>query len=304
MEEGKKNSNVLLVIVIFLVLLVIVLVAGMLYLYKEVQSLKTNDNLTIVNKETTSNVSTEIDEKQEENIDDKQEIVKKELNTEDEIVQKAYKLIPIRDFYLNSPNAYQKGRVAFNDLPNEIKLASIFKNIDFSKEQDSLSPYIENGNEMWEWWYFDAKLMEKYAKKYYGEDATFDHESFSLSWASGCGYDEEMNRYKYSKGGGGKVATSIREIEDSYIEGDSRYIIDKYLFVEAVEDNNGSILYYNVFKNSIGDILDEIDNNDENYENIENEVRTKYKDEMTEYKHTFKLNDDGNYYWVCSEPNN
>ena len=307
MEEGKKKSNVLLVVVILLVLLVIVLVAGMLYLYKEIQSLKSSDNVTTVDKEVTNIVSTNNDGAQKEDIKDKQEVVRKELDVDDELVQKAYKFVPTQDNLGLVLSAYQKSKIEFNDLPNKMKLVTIFNNIDFSKEQDSISPYVENGNEMWEWWYFDEELLEKYAKKYYGENANITHETFDLNFAAACSYKDNMHRYLYSKGGGGVQSSAIREIEDAYIEEDNLYIIDKYLFVEGVEGSE-RVSHYNVYKNSVGDILDVIDDEEELTKlegiDLEDHIKANYGDRMTEYKHTFKLSDDGNYYWVCSEPNN
>ena len=237
-----------------------------------------------------------------------------EIDVNSEIVTNAYSYVPTLYDNKLMPTAYQDKKVEINDLSNQIKLINVFNNIEFKKDEvesvtdpgtgESITYWEkdENGNEILTGWYsFDAEVMHKYAKEFYGEEIDLVDEYFSISWWQGCSYNN--GEYLYSEGGAGPRLEPITYITKAYIEDDVLYIYDKYLLISQPDIEKDE---YDIYKDTVSEVMDKI-GSDVNIhindiDSIKEYVLEEYEDKMSEYKHTFKKNANGEYYWVSTEP--
>lgn len=276
---------------------------------------QTNVNGIEDNADAENNMDNENSDNTENSVEnaEKEEAKEQEiLATDDEMVVKAYKYIPTVYYNEIMPTAYQDKKVEINDLSNQVKLINVFKNIKFKRDEitDVIDPGLnesmtfwvkdEEGNECVTGWYsFDKEVMHKYAKEFYGDDIILTDETIKISWAETCTYNDETGMYRYSDGGAGSLLTPVSTITKAYIEEDMLYIFDKYLLISESSDAPNK---YDIYSSSVSDVMEKVEINMESISDIEHYVMGNYKDKMAEYKHTFKKNDNGEYYWVSTEP--
>lgn len=246
-----------------------------------------------------------------------------ELKVDNEIVVKAYSYVPSVFNREILPTAYQDKKIEFNDLPNEVKLINVFRNIKFSKEDIVFSEIdgreqggwikSDDGSEYPSGFYtFDESLIHKTLKEIYGEKATIMNDNFKISCVESCQYHEaeegsESGRYSHGEGGSGYAFAPVSFITKAYIEEDALYLFDKFLQFEEIP-NQGELreTEYKIYKSTVGEPIEIV--KDEKIDlfdkNIYEYVKTRYAEKMAEYKHTFKRNNNGEYYWVSTEPVN
>lgn len=92
---------------------------------------------------------------------------------------------------------------------------------------------------------------------------------------------------------------NIRKILNAYEENDIIYIEDQYLVLTEDDDDNNTVMLLK-FSNDTDSIISNIDQNILKQE--PEEIMSKYSSKMQKYKHTFKKNADGNYYWYSTSP--
>lgn len=149
---------------------------------------------------------------------------------------------------------------------------------------------------------YDLNDMQNTVERYLSSDIEVD----TAEWAGGglyFTYDKNMNRFCGDAAAGDDYA--VNKIFDFFgkyeINGEYLYIYDRVLFCTHDRFNTGIIKFYSdinkteesfVNEMQVGEFLPSDFSNDDALEQY-----------GAEYKHTFKLSEDGsNYYWVSSEP--
>lgn len=287
--SGKEPIKVKLstVILSFIIFALIIFIAFIYFYFTNVEETKQNNEsnkIVDTNSQLSETENTTIETSKIET-----------LNTSSELVKKVYDYIPVINVMKYEPyNAYQTGKVTINDLDTEYILGCAFTKLSLSdKDKD----YIYPGDDGW--YRFDANLLQQKVKEMYNQNV--ENKSFEYSGgAQGCSYSEG----KYTHSSGGYVSQnliSIREIEKSYMDGEKLIIEDKYIALKSDDINQTNELFSS--SNSTKGIKKiDIDLIEKTHEMISKEIKENYADEMTRYRHTFKKNVDGLYYWYSTEP--
>lgn len=236
----------------------------------------------------------------------------KQLDINSELVQNLYKYI----LKVNSTSellVYQNQKVTSSNLENITKLMTVFQNINDS-EADRIQKEKLDYGEILEHYYFNTSTIKNKAKRIFGSDITFNHESFDdLRQRITVYYNNGVyDRSKILQGGGNFLwEQSNQYLEKAEEKGDEIYLYDKYVHILDHEDNY-----------SISDIYNASDKKVKIAENIElskeikeikdlpvSEYNQKFIEKIEKltnkklntFKHTFKKNTDGTYYWVSTE---
>ncbi len=284
--ENKEPKTVRLSTVVLLFIILILIIALVL-MYMHYNKDTKNEVLTNTNtnqKETTNEVEPE-------------ESNKKELSTNSSIVKEIYDYIPAidEDLYdenpITLPNAYQTKKVTYDDLNSKLLLANAF----FKSNKDMSSDIYMND--------IESEKVTDFALKYYNEEiepVSFTMGSISLIYENGM--------YGFANGGyTGVYASHIRNIEEAYEENDELYIIDTYLMNISkfgdiqVDDKSVTFEIYDSSERKKTVAEEDIEDADK-IEDKNEYISEKYSEKSKKYKHTFKKNDDGEYYWYSSEP--
>lgn len=218
---------------------------------------------------------------------------------------------------------YKDTKVTYDTLSNEEKEIVVFNNIadedityvnvadieDISLQH--IDEYYDSGEQDIK--VISSEVLNSTAKRIFGEQAT------DIQWDEviNCNVAEYIeyvdgNYYWYAIEGGGlgymqKAEATITKIEK---QGNYLYIYDKYLFADLTDYyqiRNGYVDYYTSSDKSEG--LPDMSENDrailelyeDNFEEAWSWVYNNYDERLRTYKHTFQIDDDGNYYWVSTE---
>ena len=293
MEEKKEIKISLSSLLLFLSIIVIIGLVSYICIEKSNnQNQINNSEIGISNSENSDLTS------YEENSENTSSGYNKEIDINSEKITKIYNYIPCMDctLYDNSVNAYQDKKATKEDLSQEYLLGYAFTQLSLSNSDVELieGTSVEDG-----WYSFDADLLQQKVKEIYGEN--IENVDFEFGLCRSCFY--ENGRYRYSDGGSAEHQfCSIREIYRAYENEENLYIEDKYIGLETDDIEEICKLYANSQMNNIVKQLNYKDFMKISYENRENEIKNNYGDLMTNYKHTFKKNSDGNYYWYSTEP--
>jgi len=155
---------------------------------------------------------------------------------------------------------------------------------------------------------YDVNVLEKATKLIFGENIQIDGFSFTNYCAVAHDYiDGNYYHYMYPGGGGQSCEYGYSKIERVQEEGDYIYIYDKFIYAD---DKLNAFGFAEYFKNSsksvsigVAEEWDEIEIGTSDPIQI-NKLISKYEDKLNTYKHTFKKNVDGEYYWVSTEIEN
>jgi len=221
-------------------------------------------------------------------------------------VTKLYNYIPIWEYDLPEMlNAYQDKSVTLKDIDEKYLLAYAFLQINFT--DSNRLPYeidgrIEEPDN--KWFGFNADILQEKVKELYG--TTIKNQDFMDGIGAGCTYNN--GKYMHSQGGSwDNFKYGIRNIEKAYEINDTLYIEDKYitLVLEYVPYSTYKLYtssnctnFIENLDNTIAKKLETMSVVNTNFD----ELKAKYKDKMVSYKHTFKKNADGSYYWYSTEP--
>jgi hypothetical protein len=127
----------------------------------------------------------------------------------------------------------------------------------------------------------------------------------SFEVGPGAGVSYENGKYFYSYGGGTTdYWDSYRKMLDYQIEEETLTITDEAIFFYAtalMDDNYSSLEKYEVSVFNYTDGTGVVDSFEtENPDDIN--LEKKYKNKTKKFKHTFKKNESGNWYWISTEP--
>lgn len=245
---------------------------------------------------------------------------KEELSLNDNLVKELYDEIEtyfIPELYegfesYNENNFYMDKLVTYDTLSDEAKLYYAYQTIKDIKDKkinscDELKSYTFNNMNLYEYCLKDpymlsnvefmfndvnkAKLEDAYHKMY-GYDKEMPLKSFTMSFTGVCLYSDVEDEYLCHNQVGGDTTFGISRTKlisaDKYFDRIELY--DRYVWVDLA-DNNGFDYYKSRFnKELIANVSEYNEDND-----------AEYLDKGALYKHVFKKDSDGNYYWYSSE---
>ena len=290
------------IISIFVLILLVMLVIHISNDINEEDNFDNNENILVENK---SNFN--------ENENKTQAV--EELSTDDEMVQKLYNYI--RDInYYEEKIMYQDRKILLDDLSNQLKLLTIFDNLDKS-ESEQEEAFIDEAEQ--EHVFFSEEVVLEKARKIFGNDVEIVNEDV-LPWP-GSNIIYKNGRYEcFESDGGGGIPweSSFAVIEKAEKDNNHIYIYDKYVHLverDDIKDEDGNVIagYYDIYADSGREkLLAEKVNFSENglFENLDNkekqmeDINNYLENKLTTYKHTFNKSDDGSFYWYSTEPIN
>lgn len=300
MEEKKHKVSVITIVLLTLVILILAAIA-VIYFYKYIPGLNNKGNTNHTENNSTQNTT-------------------KILAVDDELVTKLYKYIPVSSTVFEKfdygteklKSAYQNKLVKYSDMSNILILETAYQNmnelISFDEENIETKTkgdrtYVSNSG------YFSKDIMDTKIKELYGSEATVVHQDFNMFL-----YYNEGTYYKIIGGFEGVYSYYCvsNYISKAYIVGDELYIYDKCIYAhvnptelpegDSQNEYDNYVYSYKTYTDSTLNNL--IDSFKSEKELTNDELKTKYKDKMKTYKHTFKKDASGNYYWYSSEPVN
>lgn len=309
-NKGLKSVRLSTVILLFIILILVVALVAMYVYYNDSNSDKS------INKNTeVSNLSKPLSNTNNTTNQDSQ----KDLNINDSIVKELYNYIPCEIEYkaelssnINARllNAYQSKKVTIDDLDDEILLGHAYLNTEIPLDERML---YEEGNldiPVTSWYKATPDRLQETLLKMY--NTKIENKSFRLNFNYGA---YENGIYTFTAGGGGNSFDGfVQNIEEAYEVDDELYIIDTYLYYSDTYElpmhlfkvydpaNNDSLILTESVDDS--DVSLSTDGSTGTFDNTENYVKEHYLSKASKYKHTFKKNDDGEYYWYSSEPYN
>jgi len=233
---------------------------------------------------------------------------------------------PFRRADSDTVTVYQPKSVAFDDLAPEYVLSLAYDILPKREREIVVAEDVissENSEyitENTEYTVYTADELEESVKALFGEDVCVEHKSFySGSNVHGLIYDGEKY-LRYSTGYNGSIGLSDYSVV-LYAETDGEfvYVTDKFISFEYGHNEDGCLIVSAVYSDGAqtapvceGDEVpksyrfmpaDGTDN--KKVSNIYSgrfPGRVVFGDMMQTYKHTFKLAEDGTYYWISSEP--
>ena len=147
--------------------------------------------------------------------------------------------------------------------------------------------------------HFDKELKQNYNKT---AERYYDYKEVPNGTGNQISITE--NSVCIANASGGIVTHSIfSKTDKSIYNGDNIEIYVSILFVDSIPDSDGENMAifndYN-FSNKLEESVKKIESH-EDYIIIESNMMSKYYKQASKYKHTFKPNDDGGYYWYSTE---
>ena len=288
----KQPLKIKFSIAITLIIIFILIIAGIIY-YGVTRETENTNSENVTNNENTNTL---------------EQPKVTSLDIESEEVKNLYKYI----MKINTNQeelVYRSTKKKKKNLNNQLKLMTIFENVDESDASEIKMLTDENGYEV-EHTYYTKETIEEVAKKVFGDDVTITHESCESIFASARDYkDGVYDCYEYEGGGGVLWEASTSKLISAEQSGDEIYIYDKYVHlieVENIIDGTNYAGTYDIYEASdrqvkMAERVDFSANNlydGDKIDNIENYLGRK----LTTFKHTYKKNADGQYYWYSTEP--
>ena len=303
----KRKSIFSFILVFLLGALVAVAVCVLIYTYKAKELPREDDNTPKV-------------EENENNNDAKEENqVSKELDLslDSEFVKGLYAKIPVA---INTQVIYNEYKTTEAYLTGNQKMLFVLnkmrENQQYTEESidiiaDSLSPAITQYTKVIQ--KYKVEEVEANYKLVFGSNENIVkeriHDETRPYWYDYNTNDDCYYGYYYPGGGGvGKIyRTTIDSVEKS-VDGKEIYIYDYFIKAKIYLDNSNYQMTkesWKILKNDVSPIGNEDDFrpiNANDYEEFLDNISEKYKDKLVKFKHTFVLDDNGNYYWYSCEP--
>ena len=312
MEEKKKPN----LSILFIIAIIIIIIMGLFIykLYNDKISMKNsieelNDKISKIDG---ANIQEETTNKNEKQNTNKLET----LNTDSDLVKKLYNYVAKFSYY-DELIAYQSEKVTEKNMNNSLKLLTVFNNL--GKNDATRVEYKYESEEIpkREHIIYAKDVVENKAKEIFGKDVKIVHQDASPYDSQAIKYqNDEYDSYEYEGGGcvpwEGSVNLLISAEKDNT---GTIYIYDKYVHLVEVEnlkeDGTNIAGTYDIYTSSDKkeklaskvdfnekNIYPDADNNEIYIQNIEKYLGK----ELTTYKHTYKQNSDGTYYWYSTEP--
>ena len=299
--ENTKAKNIVITILVILLLCCLGVIAW--------QYMQLNDN-----KEP------EVSTQDKVNTENKVEELKREdLDINSELVQKLYGYVPSNPCVLNYIDdgktvlggPYQTKAITIDDIDNKWVLYNAFINskVPEDKKLDYIDGEDNNLTKDNGWYSFKEEVLQDFVKDIY--NTTVKNLSFNF-YDMSCTYENGIYKYAFDTGDSfneESLMQGLTKIAKSYKIGNELYIEDNFLLEsakfeskqEAEEAEEWKVEIYNSCDRAtkVGEVI-------ENYEKeyTEEELLNKYQNQAQKYKHTFKLSEEGTYYWYSTEPIN
>lgn len=267
------------------------------------------ENNTQIEEQTPENKEEE--KKEEERV----EIKEPDLNMDGEFVKSLYKKIPIAYYaqpiysYFRTTEAALTGNQKMLFILNSMREEKKYKLKNSDGIIDRLKKIVPGWTINLE--EYNTKEVEEYFKAVFGSNQNIVKEDIESNMGYRYQYDEQDDCfYGYSYPGGGGYGFYYKNIMDSVEKSEDNkeiYIYDYFIkvdreYVQAQDSGISKVYTYSENSNYIG----EIEERPESFhfdEAKQKELFEKYKNDgkLVKFKHTFKLDDNGNYYWYCCE---
>lgn len=304
MEEKKEPIKIRLstAILLFIILILIIAIIGIVYYYQN--KIKQNNEINLTeNKLAESDVNMSYNgllnkEINTEKTDNASVEIINDLDINSDLVQKLYSYIPAIDYKIQK-NVYQDKKITLKEMKNDFLLMCAFRKLSL-KNEDKKQISDEYGLETG-WYSFDANILQNKVKELYGENANIPNQSFDDGAGLACNYHDGL--YDVTTGGGSNEGLiPVSKLVEAYSQNNEIYIITKNAtFVYTAESEKGSLYTDSTLTSKIKDYKDEkyiiMDGN-----KIAEDIIKNDEEKMVNYKHTFKKDTNGNYYWVSTEP--
>ena len=303
----KRKSIFSFILVFLLGALVAVAVCVLIYTYKVKELPKEDDNTPKVEENENNN------DAKEENQTNKE----LDLSLDGEFVKGLYEKIPVA---INTQVIYNEYKTTEAYLTGNQKMLFVLnkmrENQQYTEESidiiaDSLSPAITQYTKVIQ--KYKVEEVEANYKLVFGSNENIVkeriHDETRPYWYDYNTNDDCYYGYYYPGGGGvGKIyRTTIDSVEKS-VDGKEIYIYDYFIKAKIYLDNSNYQITkesWKILKNDVYPIGNEDDfrpTNANDYEEFLDNISEKYKDKLVKFKHTFVLDDNGNYYWYSCEP--
>lgn len=241
------------------------------------------------------------------------DLLETNLDINSNFVQELYKKVPVNYF---SQAMYDHNLTTQADFTQRQKMLFILINMQQNKEYIEISSegiikrlepqkiYDTSGNVISVLQKYEIADIERNYKSVFGSDREIDKVDYETNHGFIFEYDEQDNCFyghSYAGGGGfGFVYRTVLDNVESNDNGTEIYLYDYYIKATG-DDNNGYQIYtYSTNSNSIG-IENDIPYDLKDMHIFDN-IFYKYKENgLVKFKHTFKLDDTGNYYWYSCE---
>ena len=303
----KRKSIFSFILVFLLGALVAVAVCVLIYTYKAKELPREDDNTPKVEENENNN------DAKEENQTNKE----LDLSLDGEFVKGLYEKIPVA---INTQVIYNEYKTTEAYLTGNQKMLFVLnkmrENQQYTEESidiiaDSLSPAITQYTKVIQ--KYKVEEVEANYKLVFGSNENIVkeriHDETRPYWYDYNTNDDCYYGYYYPGGGGvGKIyRTTIDSVEKS-VDGKEIYIYDYFIKAKIYLDNSNYQITkesWKILKNDVYPIGNEDDfrpTNANDYEEFLDNISEKYKDKLVKFKHTFVLDDNGNYYWYSCEP--
>lgn len=295
--EEKKKSKGLIWLIIILIVLVLGLIGFILYDKTFVKDINKNNSTTTDNVETTTSIKKLSNEEIEKYLSyvpfeyDSQVIYCTWKNDEDCSNENKYF------------DAYSKGKVSIKDINDELLLRmAIYKTKDVSLTDSFESDFSICGQgetcELDEY-YKGESVKEKIYEMY---NKNVDLKEFSV----GGGYAYYKNGYyAIGYGAGNYPPTKLNKIINYEISNNDLVIVEQAIFIYDMTSKTDGIDITKATNYDEEDILKTFSYDSCAENNTCDTISQKYaKDNLNnsnKFKHTFKLNTNGTYYWYSTE---
>lgn len=312
--EEKKKPNLSILFIIIAIIIIIIMGLFIYKLYNDKISMKNsieelNDKISKIDE---ANIQEETTNKNEKQNTNKLET----LNTDSDLVKKLYNYVAKFSYY-DELIAYQSEKVTEKNMNNSLKLLTVFNNL--GKNDATRVEYKYESEEIpkREHIIYAKDVVENKAKEIFGKDVKIVHQDASPYDSQTIKYqNDEYDSYEYEGGGSVPWEDSVNLLISAEKDNTGTiYIYDKYVHlveVDNIKENGINVAgSYDIYTSSDKkeklaskvdfeekNIYPDADNNEIYIQNIERYLGK----ELTTYKHTYKQNSDGTYYWYSTEP--
>ncbi len=263
-------------------------------------------------KPTTSTEQTEVVEEPEK---EETKVPDVDLSIEGEFVKGLENKIPYDMYELKN---YIDNKVDQSTVTNTEKLFYVFMLLKDENKGTEVSaegianrldkPYDSNGYITKADKYSVELVQERYSQ-IFGTDQVAPKEDVDV-YCYHVDYDTQDGCYygHYFAGGGGMPWISDRRIESASRSDDGTeiYLYEYYIRAGIMEDKSiytyGKDVGSPLGEEAAATYYENIKNTNINNWHVKDEIFEKYKDQLVKFKSTFKLDTNGNYYWVSTEP--
>lgn len=305
--QYRKPSLVSSILLILIGIMIATIVLLLLYIFKGQKE--------VVVYEEQEKVIEDLEKEEEKN---KPEVKELDLSLNGEFVQNLYNKVPVQ-YWAQEIYSYTKTTEA--NLTGLQKMLFILNNMKINNNYETRNAVgiIDRLEKVWgmdaqslELQVFSVPKVEEYFKSVFGSNQNIIKEDIETNLGYIFEYDKQDNCfYGHSYSGGGGFGFYYQNMIDSVEkneDGTEIYIYDYYIKCTRNYAKNVSEIYtYSTSSNLIGEETNEEDviNYDQSTRKVSfnKDIINKYKNNgLVKFKHTFKLDDNGDYYWYSCEP--